>query len=106
MRAKLDQDNTRRMGWRVRLLRRLVAGAKDENGAAAIFFAVSLILLAPLMLGMFDIYLASTQRNNLQDALDAATLFSARSTGKTTQAVDAVGDAALTDQALSVLNLA
>lgn len=96
MRAKLDQDNTRRMGWRVRLLRRLVAGAKDENGAAAIFFAVSLILLAPLMLGMFDIYLASTQRNNLQDALDAATLFAARSTGNTTEAVDAVGDAALT----------
>lgn len=96
MRAKLDQDNTRRMGWRVRLLRRLVAGAKDENGAAAVFFAVSLILLAPLMLGMFDVYLASTQRNNLQDALDAATLFAARSTGKTTEAVDAVGDAALT----------
>lgn len=95
MRAKLDQDNTRAMGWRVRLLRRLLAGARDENGAAAIFFAISLILLAPLMLGVFDIYLASTQRNNLQDALDAATLFAARSTGKTTQAVDAVGDAAL-----------
>ncbi|WP_340647209.1 TadE/TadG family type IV pilus assembly protein [Phenylobacterium sp.] len=95
MRAKLDQDNTRRMGWRVRLLRRLVAGARDENGAAAIFFAVSLILLAPLMLGMFDIYLASTQRNNLQDSLDAATLFAARSTAKTSAAVDTVGDAAL-----------
>ena len=84
------------MGWRVRLLRRLVAGARDENGAAAIFFAVSLILLAPLMLGIFDIYLASTQRDNLQDALDAATLFAARSTGTTTAAVDTVGDAALT----------
>ncbi|CAN5799435.1 hypothetical protein BH11PSE1_BH11PSE1_04660 [soil metagenome] len=83
------------MGWRVRLLRRLVSGAKDENGAAAVFFAVSLILLAPLMLGIFDIYLASTQRNNLQDALDAATLFAARSTGTTTAAVDTVGDAAL-----------
>ncbi len=96
MRAKLNKDDTRRMGWRVRLLRRLVSGAKDENGAAAVFFAVSLILLAPLMLGLFDIYLASTQRNNLQDALDAATLFAARSTGTTTAAVDTVGDAALT----------
>ncbi|CAN5400195.1 hypothetical protein BH10PSE5_BH10PSE5_29910 [soil metagenome] len=96
MRAKLNKDGTRRMGWRVRLLRRLVSGAKDENGAAAVFFAVSLILLAPLMLGLFDIYLASTQRNNLQDALDAATLFAARSTGTTTAAVDTVGDAALT----------
>lgn len=96
MRAKLDQDKTRRTGWRERLLRRCVAGARDENGAAAVFFAVSLILLAPLMLGMFDIYLASTQRNNLQDALDAAALFAARSTGTTTAAVDLVGDAALT----------
>jgi Flp pilus assembly protein TadG len=84
------------MGWRVRLLRRLLSGARDENGAAAVFFAVSLILLAPLMLGLFDIYLASTQRNNLQDALDAATLFAARSAGTTTTAVDGVGDAALT----------
>ena len=80
----------------MRLLRRCVAGARDESGAAAVFFAVSLILLAPLMLGMFDIYLASTQRNNLQDALDAAALFAARSTGTTSGAVDAVGDAALT----------
>ncbi|MDP2010792.1 MAG: pilus assembly protein TadG-related protein [Phenylobacterium sp.] len=96
MRAKLDQDKTRAMDWRVRLLRRCVAGARDENGAAAVFFAVSLILLAPLMLGIFDIYLASTQRNNLQDALDAAALFAARSTGTTSGAVDAVGDAALT----------
>ena len=95
MRAKLDQDKTRAMDWRVRLLRRCVAGARDENGAAAVFFAVSLILLAPLMLGMFDIYLASTQRNNLQDALDAAALFAARSTGTTSGAVDAAGDAAL-----------
>lgn len=95
MRAKLDQDKTRAMGWRVRLLRRLLAGARDENGAAAVFFAVSLILFAPLMLGIFDIYLASTQRNNLQDALDAATLFAARSTGATSTAVDTVGDAAL-----------
>ena len=96
MRAKLDQDKTRAMDWRVRLLRRCVAGAREESGAAAVFFAVSLILLAPLMLGMFDIYLASTQRNNLQDALDAAALFAARSTGTTSGAVDAVGDAALT----------
>ncbi|WP_340646904.1 pilus assembly protein TadG-related protein [Phenylobacterium sp.] len=58
-------------------------------------FAVTLALLAPLMLGVFDIYLASTQRTRLQDALDAAALFAARSPGKTSAAVDAVGDAAL-----------
>lgn len=96
MRVKLQDEINRPTGLRAKLARRLLAGARDENGAAAVFFAISLILLAPLSLGLFDIYLASTQRNNLQDALDAASLFAARSTGTTSAAVDAVGDAALT----------
>ena len=75
--------------------RRVRHAARDESGAAAVFFAVSLILFAPLTLGMVDIYLASSQRNRLQDALDAATLFAARSTATTTTAVDAIGDKAL-----------
>jgi Flp pilus assembly protein TadG len=77
-------------------LRRLATGGRDESGAAAVFFAVSLILLAPLTLGMMDVYAASTQRGRLQDALDAATLFAARSTATTTAAVDVIGDKALT----------
>lgn len=76
--------------------RRLRHAGRDESGAAAVFFAVSLILFAPLTLGMMDIYLASSQRNRLQDALDAATLFAARSTATTTPAIDAIGDKALT----------
>ncbi|WP_304166284.1 pilus assembly protein TadG [Phenylobacterium aquaticum] len=82
-------------GRRKALLGWLRAGARDERGAAAVFFAVAMILLAPIVLGMADIYLGSTQRTQLQDALDAATLFAARSSANTTPAVDAVGDKAL-----------
>ena len=91
-----DQPNQEAIGFRAQFLRRLRSGGRDESGAAAVFFSVFLILLAPLSLGLFDVYLASTQRTNLQDALDAATLFAARSTAKTSAQADAVGDAALT----------
>jgi Flp pilus assembly protein TadG len=76
-------------------LRRLATGGRDDSGAAAVLFAVSLILLAPLTLGMMDVYAASTQRGDLQDALDAATLFAARSTATTSATVDQIGDKAL-----------
>lgn len=75
--------------------RRLATGGRDESGAAAVFFAVSLIVFVPLTLGMMDVYLASSQRTQLQDALDAATLFAARSTATTSSAIDAIGDKAL-----------
>ncbi len=73
----------------------LMAGARDERGVAAVFFALALVLLSPIALGMADLYLGSTQRTQLQDALDAATLFAARSNSTTSAAVDAVGDKAL-----------
>ena len=55
------------------------AGLADEGGAAAVFFAVGLVLLAPAALGLVDVYLTTTQRAELQDALDTATLYAARS---------------------------
>ena len=48
------------------------AGMRDRRGAVAVFFALSLAVLAPLTLGVMDVYTASSQRNELQDALDAA----------------------------------
>ncbi len=77
--------------------RRLVEAARDERGATAVFFAAATIVLAPLTLGVMDIYLASAQRNQLQDALDAATLFAARSaaTAVTTPSIQTVGAQAL-----------
>jgi Flp pilus assembly protein TadG len=79
------------------LSRRLVEVVRDERGAAAVFFAVATIVLAPLTLGVMDIYLASAQRNQLQDALDAATLFAARSTAtsSSTPSIQTVGGGAL-----------
>ncbi len=47
----------------------LMAGARDERGVAAVFFALALVLLSPIALGMADLYLGSTQRTQLQDAL-------------------------------------
>ena len=76
-------------------VRRLRRGHKDESGAAAIIFAVALVLLAPLTLGVFDLYVASNQRQKLQDALDAAVLFAARSTAQTEKDIDAIGQKAL-----------
>lgn len=74
---------------------RLSAGLRDQRGATAIFFAVGLLLLAPATMGLVDIYMITTQRGQLQDALDTATLYAARSDKMTTAEIQVVGDAAL-----------
>ena len=84
------------MGRRVTNWSGAASGMADRRGAVAVFFALSLAVLAPLTLGVMDVYTASSQRNELQDALDAATLFAARSTGTTTAQVDTIGDKSLT----------
>lgn len=71
------------------------AGVRDERGAAAVFFAVGLVLLAPAALGLVDVYLTTTQRAELQDALDTATLYAARSEKTTDAELKTVGEAAL-----------
>jgi Flp pilus assembly protein TadG len=70
------------------LLRR---GSADTSGAAAVFVAVALLLLAPLTLGLIDVYLSTTQRGQLQDALDTATLYVARSTETDADKIKAMG---------------
>ncbi|MEW6018778.1 MAG: TadE/TadG family type IV pilus assembly protein, partial [Pseudomonadota bacterium] len=75
--------------------RRLRGAGRDESGAAAIIFAVSLVLLAPLTLGVFDLYIASNQRQKLQDALDAAALYAARSSAQTEKDINEIGKKAL-----------
>ena len=76
------------------LFRRFASGAHNDTGATAVFFALAVVMIAPMTLGMMDVYQASYQRNQLQDAVDAATLFAARSTATTTAQVDVVGDKA------------
>lgn len=80
---------------RAQLQVKFKTGLRDERGAAAVFFAVGLVLLAPAALGLVDVYLTTTQRAKLQDALDAATLYAARSNKMTNEDLKVVGEAAL-----------
>lgn len=78
-----------------RLCAWLRTGKRDERGATAVFFAVGLLLLAPATLGLVDVYMITTQRGQLQEALDTATLYAARSNKMTTADIQVVGDNAL-----------
>jgi Flp pilus assembly protein TadG len=71
-------------------------GARDERGAVAIMFAIAIVVLVPLILGLFDVYTASEQRARLQDSLDAAALYAARSTYQTDAQINTAGNTALT----------
>lgn len=79
-------------GAAVKLRRFLLRGAADQSGAAAVFFAVCLVLLAPLTLGLVDVYMATTQRGELLDALDTATLYVARSKETDAAKLNALGE--------------
>ena len=74
------------------LLRRF---AGDRRGVSAVAFAISFAVLAPMTLGIFDVYTSTEQRGKLQDALDAATLYAARSPAVTSADIAAAGDKAL-----------
>ena len=78
-----------------RLKIKLKSGLRDEGGAAAVFFAVGLVLLAPAALGLVDVYLTTTQRAELQDALDTATLYAARSEETDNTKLTEIGQKAL-----------
>lgn len=80
---------------RSKLVGTLKAGLDDRGGATAVVFAVTLAVLAPMALGVFDIYTSSQQRAKLQDALDAATLYAAKSTASTDSELDAAGEKSL-----------
>jgi Flp pilus assembly protein TadG len=80
---------------RDRIFATLKAGAEDRRGATAVAFAVSLAVLAPMALGVFDIYSRTQQRAKLQDALDAATLYAAKSAASTDAELDAAGEKSL-----------
>lgn len=59
------------------------------------FFAVALVLLAPLVLGVIDIYMSTAQRARLQDALDASALYAARNNATDADTIQALGERAL-----------
>jgi Flp pilus assembly protein TadG len=90
----LGRGRIRRLANALKL--RLGKGARDERGAVAIIFAFAVVVLVPLVLGLIDVYTATEQRARLQDALDAAALYAARSNLQTDAEIDALGDKALT----------
>ncbi|WP_165842815.1 TadE/TadG family type IV pilus assembly protein [Phenylobacterium deserti] len=67
----------------------------DQRGGTAVTLAISLAVLAPVSLGVLDVYVTSQQKGKLQDALDSATLAAARSPAQTDAEIDQIGDAAL-----------
>ena len=67
----------------------------DRRGATAVAFALIFADMAPMSLGIFDVYTATEQRGKLQDALDAATLYAARSTAQTDSDIATQGSKAL-----------
>ncbi|WP_372782097.1 pilus assembly protein TadG-related protein [Phenylobacterium sp.] len=68
---------------------------RDNRGVSAVAFAITFAVLAPMTMATFDVYQMNEQRGKLQDALDAAALYAARSTATTTKDIDIIGDKAL-----------
>lgn len=87
--------DSHRIGRLARLRQRLKQGARDERGAVAVMFAGAMLLLIPLVMCILELYISAEQKGKLQDALDAAALFAARSNEQTDAAIDKIGDAAL-----------
>ncbi len=79
-----------------RLFKFLARTARDKRGVTAVAFAITFAVLAPMSLGIFDVYTMTEQHGKLQDALDAATLYAARSSAFTTADVNTIGQKALT----------
>src|ERR1700753_2239922 len=79
-----------------RLLKFLARTARDKRRVTAVAFAITFAVLAPMSLGIFDVYTMSEQHGKLQDALDAATLYAARSNAFTSADVNTVVQKALT----------
>jgi Flp pilus assembly protein TadG len=77
---------------------RLAAFTAADRGAIAVQAAFLIAPIAVLAFGMVDVNRASIGKKNLQDALDAATLMTARSNAVAAEDIQSVGAAALNGQ--------
>jgi Flp pilus assembly protein TadG len=77
------------------LLKSLWRAICDHRGVSAVAFAITFAVLAPMTMATFDVYQMNEQRGKLQDALDAAALYAARSPATDTKGIDDIGDKAL-----------
>jgi len=89
------QDRTRTQRLFSRVASAFAGALRDQRGVSAVAFAISFAVLAPMALGVFDVYTQTEQRAKLQDALDAAALYVARSPAQTTADVNTMGNKAL-----------
>src|ERR1700744_3820694 len=80
---------------KLRLPNFLARFGQDRRGVSAIAFAISFAVLTPMALGVFDVYMSGEQRGKLQDALDAAALYAAKSSATDPPGVNAIGTKAL-----------
>ncbi|WGM37783.1 TadE/TadG family type IV pilus assembly protein [Caulobacter sp. NIBR1757] len=87
MRRLLTRAKTRLAGFR-----------RDEGGNIAIIAAIGVPVLALISFALLDVNRASTQKRELQDALDAAALYAARSPAVTDADLQKVGSKALVAQ--------
>ena len=79
-----------------RLLPKFVSRAlRDRRGVSAVAFAITFAVLAPMTLGLFDVYQGNEQHGKLQDALDAAALDAARSNATDNATINTLGNKAL-----------
>jgi len=74
---------------------RLLQWLDDTRGSVAVQFALLALPLCILAFGLIDVNRATVVQQQLQDALDAATLLAARSTATTDTGLSAVGTPAL-----------
>src|SRR3978361_586890 len=79
-----------------RLFNFLTRLGRDRRGVSAVAFAISFAVLTPMALGVFDVYQSTEQRGKLQDALDAAALYAAKSSATDTSGINTIGQKALT----------
>ena len=77
-------------------LKSLWRALRDRRGVSAVAFAITFAVLAPMTMATFDVYQINEQRGKLQDALDAAALYAARSTATDTPTINTIGNKALT----------
>lgn len=68
---------------------------RDRRGVSAVAFAITFAVLAPMTLGLFDVYQSNEQHGKLQDALDAAALYAARSNAVDNTTINSIGNKAL-----------
>lgn len=87
----MDKTKTKRAPRRPRLLQWL----DDVRGSVAVQFALLALPLCVLAFGLLDVNRATVVKQQLQDALDAATLMAARSNASGDTALSAIGAPAL-----------